>query len=85
MYIASLGVNCTVVKPGDRLGIYSASSRSPFSYVFSAKAKPSAWARSFSTDEVVDALKPGNDVAFDTLLFPYAFSVAAYYYVIGKY
>lgn len=32
---------------------------------------------------VTHPIEPGQSVRFDPLVFPYAFSAAAYYYVIG--
>lgn len=82
MYIASLlDVQCIRVQRGDRLGVYSQYSQSAIAYLFNA-TNPSSMAHSFQN--FTSPVLPGQAVTFDLLVFPYAFSVAAYYYATGK-
>ena len=71
---------CVVVRPGDRLGVYSEHPQSSVAYMFDA-LNPRAVAHTF--DNHSHPLDREQTVNFDTLVFPYAFSAAAYYYVIG--
>jgi hypothetical protein len=81
LYISSLlSVKCIRVQPGDRIGVYSQQPQSPFAYIFNA-SRLSAFEHSFAN--LSDPAWPGTLVEFDTLAFPYTFSVAAYYYVVG--
>ena len=65
------------------LSEYSVSERPQCSvaYVFDA-LNPRAVAYTFSN--YTHPIEPGQTVNFDPLVFPYAFSAAAYYYVLGK-
>ena len=73
---------CVVVRRGDLLGVYSERRQSPVAYVFDDR-NPRALARSFS--DHAEPVSVGQTVTFDTLLFPYALSAAAYYYVLGSF
>jgi hypothetical protein len=76
-----LSVKCIRVQPGDRIGVYSQLPQSPFAYIFNA-SRLSAFEHGFVN--VTDPAVPGSLVEFDTLAFPYTFSVAAYYYTAGQ-
>ena len=76
-----LSAQCVVVRRGDRLGVYSERRQSPVAYVFDDR-NPRALAQSF--DNHSHPVSPGDPVTFDSLVFPYAFSAAAYYYVLGR-
>jgi len=81
-YIVSLlSEQCVVVRRGDRLGVYSERRQSPVAYIFNDR-NPRALVRSFSNYS--HPVEPGDIVAFDPLVFPYAFSAAVYYYVLGN-
>ena len=70
-----------VVRAGDRLGVFSERRQSPVAYVFNNR-NPRTLAHSFSN--YTHPVEPGQTVTFDPLVFPYAFSAAAYYYVLGS-
>jgi len=81
-YVVSLFTeNCTVVRRGDRLGVYSEHPQSSVAYAFDA-LNPRAVAHTFSNH--THPIERGQTVCFDPLVFPYAFSAAAYYYVLGR-
>lgn len=69
------------MRRGDRLGIYSELPQSSVAYIFDA-INPRAVTHTFSN--LTHPIEPGQSVSFDPLVFPYAFSAAAYYYVIGN-
>ena len=70
-----------MVRRGDRLGVFSERRRSPVAYVFDG-SNPRTVAHSFTNHTHPVGL--GQTVTFDPLVFPYAFSAAAYYYVVGR-
>jgi len=81
-YVVSLlSSQCVVVRRGDRLGVFSERRRSPVAYVFD-KANPRTLAHSFANH--THPMEHGETVTFDPLVFPYAFSAAAYYFVVGS-
>ena len=65
---------CTVVEYGDRLGLYFEEAPGSVVYVFDAK-EPTAFAKTVNT---TNPPKVGDLLHFDSLTFPYDFSVAAY-------
>ena len=69
------------MRRGDRLGVFSERRRSPVAYVFDDR-NPRTLAHEFRNH--THPLDLGETVTFDPLVFPYAFSASAFYYVVGK-
>ena len=76
IYIESkLTEACIRVEAGDRLGVFFEEASGPVAYKFDS-SQPMALAH--SRRNVTEVLAPGDAVYFDTLTFPYDFSMSAY-------
>ena len=76
MYIHTRqGYKCAEVKPGDRLGVYTVVSPGSVAYNFESQ-QPST--KSYAYDGQNDYIPDGTEVTFDSLVYPYKFSAAAF-------
>lgn len=76
MYIHSRqGYKCATVKAGDRLGLYTVESPGAVAYTFKSQ-QPST--KQYTHEGTSEYLADGATVQFDSLVYPYQFSVAAF-------
>ena len=70
-----LAYNCPRVQPGDRLGIYLEESPGSVAYSF----EPSnPMTLGFTNTNLSRPIRPGEKAMFESLTFPYFFSVVAF-------
>lgn len=81
VYIVSqLTEKCVRVRQGDRLGLYFVNSTSPLVYRFSSFSEKPQTLVHYS-DGQPRPLSPNDTLKFDFRIFPYDFSLTAYYYL----
>ncbi len=70
-----LAYECTKVFPGDRFGVYLEETPGAVAYTFDALS-PTALGHTLAN--ISNTVPIGDSVVFDSLTFPYDFSIAAY-------
>ncbi|KAK2150351.1 hypothetical protein NP493_2794g00004 [Ridgeia piscesae] len=73
--LGSSSYKCAEVKKGDRLGVYTVVSPGSIAYNFESQ-QPST--KSYAYDGQNDYIPDGTVVSFDSLVYPYKFSAAAF-------